>query len=218
MPVIMKKKKWLILLIVAFPSLFWVILETSSINSKKLLHYGPKKLIANNDTNFYKVRDVFYSSEQQKQQLDTVTYPLYAAMFVSEKYRTESYRLAGLWEYLQYKKDKVQHIPFILITENSEIKSTVNTDLQKFSNHQNILFTGWNKSSFDSMNKSYFREKPYYIDYSFFVLVDKKRHIRGYYDGRFVAEIKRLIAEYKHLRLKEEKQQLINKNEIKDNS
>jgi hypothetical protein len=47
------------------------------------------------------------------------------------------------------------------------------------------------------------------------MLLDKKRQVRGYYDGRYVAEIKRLIAEYQHLRLKEEKQKILKANEIK---
>jgi hypothetical protein len=52
------------------------------------------------------------------------------------------------------------------------------------------------------------------VDYSFFVLVDKKRNIRGYYDGRYVSELKRLTEEYQHLRMKEEKQNVININKI----
>ena len=50
------------------------------------------------------------------------------------------------------------------------------------------------------------------------MLIDHNRHVRGYYDGRYVSEIKRLIDEYQHLRLKEEKQKLIETNEIKSNS
>jgi hypothetical protein len=50
------------------------------------------------------------------------------------------------------------------------------------------------------------------------VLIDENRHIRGYYDGRYVAELKRLIDEYRHLRLKEAKQKLIDENTIKKNS
>ncbi|MEO6302420.1 MAG: hypothetical protein ABIP51_04550, partial [Bacteroidia bacterium] len=63
-----------------------------------------------------------------------------------------------------------------------------------------------------------FLQKPYFIDYSFFVLVDVNRNIRGYYDGRYVAELKRLIDEYQHMRLKEEKNKLIQSNEIKSNT
>lgn len=48
----------------------------------------------------------------------------------------------------------------------------------------------------------------------FFVLVDKHRNIRGYYDARYIAEVKRLTEEYQHLRLKEEKEQMLQTNKI----
>ena len=78
----------------------------------------------------------------------------------------------------------------------------------------NITNLYWNHKSYDSLNISYFKQKPYYVDYSFFVLIDKNRHIRGYYDARYVSEIKRLTEEYQHLRLKEEKEQMIKSNTI----
>ena len=209
----MKNKKWLVLLIIAFPSFFWLILETSTINSKKLPHYGPKKVIAANDTLFYKVTDRFYSGNKKDSSL--AQYPLFAIMFVSKKYKNDAYRLAGLWEYLNYKKEKVLHIPFVLITEEDNGVLTTQEDLKKLAEHENLHLLNWNKSSFDSLPKTFFAEKPYYIDYSFFALVDAQRNIRGYYDGRYVSELKRLIEEYQHLRLKEEKQKLINDNEIK---
>jgi hypothetical protein len=80
--------------------------------------------------------------------------------------------------------------------------------------NQNIKSLYWNTSSFDSLNYSYFKEKPIYVDYSFFVLVDKNRNIRGYYDGRYIAEIKRLTEEYQHLRIKEEKEGMVSANKI----
>ena len=84
--------------------------------------------------------------------------------------------------------------------------------------NKNITNVFWNPSSFDSLNYSYFKAKPYYIDYSFFVLVDENRNIRGYYDGRYVAELKRLIEEYQHLRLKEEKNNMLKKNKIENHN
>ena len=38
----MKNKKLILFLIVLFPSVFWLILELSTINAKKLPHFGPK--------------------------------------------------------------------------------------------------------------------------------------------------------------------------------
>lgn len=213
-----KNKKWIVVLIVLFPSLLWIILETSTINSRKLPHYGPKQVMAENDTLFYAVSTAFKSSEGKMAALefDTVQYPIMALMFVKEAYRNDAYRISGFWEYVNYKKDKIEHIPFVLVTELSDSVSATEKELHKMTEYSdNIHFCGWNKSSYDSLNKIYFKEKPYYVDYSFMVLVDKKRHIRGYYDSRYVSEVKRLLDEYRHLRLKEEKQQLIKDNEIK---
>jgi hypothetical protein len=219
-----KNKKWLLLLIIAFPSFFWLVLETSTINSKRLPFYGPKKAIARGDTTYYEVPDRFYSKDNSDSsgfklaELNKADFPLYAIIFINDSYRGDSYRLTGLWEYLNYKKQKVEHIPFILVTEFENRRSTAYEELKKLSDSKNVHFYHWHKTSFDSITKSYFKEKPYYIDYSFFLLIDQNRHVRGYYDGRYVSEIKRLIEEYKHLRLKDEKQKLIDHNEIKSNS
>jgi hypothetical protein len=216
----MKNKRWLLILIIVFPSLFWLILETSTINSRKLPYYGPKKAIAAGDTLYHKVTDTFYSqiTDGQEPELKTLSkeeFPLYAIVFVNSKYRDDSYRLTGIWEYLNYKHQKIEHIPFVLVTEFENGKSTAQEELKKLSDSKNVHFYSWKKQSFDSLLKTYFLEKPYYIDYSFILLVDANRNVRGYYDARYVSELKRLIEEYQHLRLKEEKQKLIQENEIK---
>jgi hypothetical protein len=213
-----KNKKWIVVLIVLFPSLLWIILETSTINSRKLPHYGPKQLAETKDTLFYSVQPAFKSSNGKMTDLlyDTLNYPIMAIMFIKETYRNDAYRISGFWEYVNYKKDKIEHIPFVLVTELSNALSATEKELYKMTEYSdNIHFCGWNKSSYDSLNKVYFAEKPYYVDFSFMILLDKKRHIRGYYDSRYVSEVKRLLDEYRHLRLKEEKQQLIKDNEIK---
>jgi len=217
----MKNKKWLVVLIIAFPSFFWLILETSTINSKKLPFYGPKQVIAKGDTVFHKVSDRFYQkSNTDSTQLVPTRIPdaLYAIVFINSNYRSDSYRLAGLWEYLNYKKTKIEHIPFVLVTRSENGSSPAYTELSYLEKHSNVRFLRYNKAGFDSISKSYFAGKPYYVDYSFFVLVDADRHVRGYYDARYVSEIKRLIDEYQHLRLKEEKQKLIENNEINKNN
>ena len=189
----------------------------STINSRKLPFYGPKQALSG-DTVYYSIHTSFERPDSIKEALlfDTINYPVLALMFIKDNYENDAFRISGFWEYVNYTKDKLQHIPFILVCEKENGVSKTQTAIKQMAkNTQNIHFAGWNKTSFDSLNKVFFKEKPYYVDYSFFVLIDKKRHIRGYYDARYVAEMKRLIGEYQHLRLKEEKQLLINKNEIK---
>jgi hypothetical protein len=219
----MKNKKLIFFLILLFPALFKIILEFTTINSRKLPHYGPKELVGK-DTTFYKVSSDFKclpalsanTAELQNLKLDTVNFPLYAVCFIKHSYKKDDYRMAGLTEYAQYKKDKIKLIPFVIITPCDSVSdSTCLREMQQLSvGNKNIYNYYWNSSTFDSLNVTYFKEKPIYVDYSFFVLVDKNRNIRGYYDGRYVSEIKRLTEEYQHLRMKEEKQNVINLNKI----
>lgn len=219
----MKNKKLLFFVILLFPALLKIILEFTTINSRKLPYYGPKDL-KGTDTVYYKVNSIFKTlplsldenQELQNFNLDTINFPLYAICFIKQSYKKDDYRMAGLTEYAQYKKDKIKLIPFVIVTPCEGLSdSTCLREMQKLSvGNKNIYNLYWKPSSFDSLNLTYFKEKPIYIDYSFFALVDKKRHVRGYYDGRYIAEIKRLSEEYQHLRLKEEKDQMVNVNKI----
>ncbi|MES2565657.1 MAG: hypothetical protein V4565_02255 [Bacteroidota bacterium] len=217
----MKNKKLLFFVILLFPALLKITLEFTTINSRKLPYYGPK-LLSGKDTVFYKVGSVFKKlnttdSESMKTiEVDTVNFPLYAVCFIKQSYKKDDYRMAGLAEYAQYKKDKIKFIPFIIVTPCTGTGDTsCLREMEKLSvGNKNILNLYWHPQSFDSLNLSYFKEKPQHIDYSFFVLVDKKRHVRGYYDTRYISEIKRLTEEYQHLRLKEEKDQMVQVNKI----
>lgn len=219
----MKNKKLIFFVILLFPALFKIILEFTTINSRKLPYYGPKTLVEK-DTVFYKVGSEFKMLPSknsgdiglQNFNIDTVNYPLYAVCFIKQSYKKDNYRMAGLSEFAQYKKDKIKLIPFVIITPCDGLSDTTCLrEMEKLSiGNKNIINAYWTPSSFDSLNATYFKEKPYYVDYSFFVLVDKNRHIRGYYDARYVSEIKRLTEEYQHLRLKEEKEQMIKSNKI----
>lgn len=212
----MKNKKWLLLLLLAFPSLFWLILESSTINSRKLPHYGPKKAIAKGDTLYYEVPRSFYPyATKSIATLETLEYPVYGIVFVHPKYRVDAYRLAGLWEYANYKHDKIEHIPFVIVCPADSGASPEAEELKKLSESKNLHFYTWPRASYDSLIKVYFKEKPYYIDYSFFQLIDADNSVRGYYDARYVSEMKRFIDEYRHLRLKEEKKLMLEENEIK---
>ncbi len=213
----MKKKRLILLLIILLPSLMWTILELSTINTSKLPHYGPKQAIEK-DTVFYTTTSTFKAvtanGETKSITLDTTAYPLFVVCFIQEKYKNDNYRLAGLSEYAQYKREKIKHIPFIIVTP-CDGDSLCFREFEKMSvDNKNIQNLFWNTASYDSLNKSFFKEKPYYVDYSYLALVDNKRNIRGYYDARYISEIKRLIEEYQHLRLKDEKKTLLNKNKI----
>lgn len=199
------KRKWIVALIIIFPSLFWVILESSTINSKKLPIYGSKTLSKQGDSVYYKVPLNFNSLDSIKKLPNQGSF---ITVFIKEAYRKDSYRLDGLWEYFKYNYEKIKSIPFVFVYENI---SRAN-ELNEFSAKPNMYFT--RSSAFPTLHAAYYKNKPYYVDSSYFVLIDAASRIRGYYDARYIAEVKRLIEEYQHLRLKEEKQLLLESNEI----
>lgn len=195
----------------------WTFLELSTINTSKLPHYGPTKAVGH-DSVFYSVSSAFKvlatTNRLESIELDTTNYPLFVVCFIQEKYKKDNYRLAGLSEYAQYKREKIQHIPFVIVTPCDGDSSCFREFEKMAIDNPNIRNLFWNTASYDSLNLSFFKEKPYYVDYSYMALIDSKRTIRGYYDARYISEIKRLIEEYQHLRLKEEQKTLINNSKI----
>ena len=201
--------------------MFWLVLETSTINSSKLLFYGPKKLNGS-DTIYYSIGNLKFNTiiaNSLKQKLfDTINYPLITVCFIQPKYTKENYRLEGLLDYTTHKKTELSELPLLFIFPKADSLNTIEYNLRDSLKIDlgTIEQCYWDKSSYDSLNITYFISKPSHVDYSFIVLLDKRRNIRGYYDGRYAMEIKRLLSEYQHLRLKEEKKNLIRENEIKD--
>jgi hypothetical protein len=112
---------------------------------------------------------------------------------------------------MNFKKEKIAPLPVVLVTA----ADSADTDLAELSKYNHVMLAPVPEPGFSRLRDAYFAGKPYYVDYSFFVLVDAQRHIRGYYDARYASEIKRLLEEYQHLKLKEVKQEMIETNEIK---
>ncbi|MBS1634710.1 MAG: hypothetical protein JST26_02230 [Bacteroidetes bacterium] len=213
----MKNKKLILFLIILFPSLFWLTLELSTINSKKLPFYGPK-IAHGADTTYYTVDN---SLLDQTLSLDTIQFPLYVIAFTENASKINLANISGLIEYLKYKKEAIQHVPVILAcghatdTTGKPNGQPASIKKQAGLSNPNVYELGFDQAHYQALvNTNYFKEKPYYIGNTFLVLIDKKRHIRGYYDGQFVSEVKRLIDEYKHIRLKEEQKNLLNTNKI----
>jgi hypothetical protein len=216
----MKNKKWLLIFIIALPSMFWLILETSTINSYKLNYYGPKKVEKVGDTSFYSVGELIeeWSDSLFAPKTSFSKFPIFAIQFIDTSYAKEDYRFLGFSEFFSYKYDKIKEIPIFIICNSTDSIAKAQISLSKFSTYQNVFFKTVNAELFKKLNVPFFKEKPYYVDLGFVALIDNSRNIRGYYDGRYVTEIKRLMDEYRHLRLKEEKTKITTTNEIKPHS
>ena len=203
-----KNKRWVLLLIIAFPSVFWLILETSTINSRRLPFYGPKKVIKAGDTLFYELPPsvIELSGVNNKKGFSRV------AMVMLKEYRDDSYRIAGLWEYIQYEKNKLKDIPVYILGERALFET--DTNMKALGRVEGVTVLTNSADTLKQVADALFKYKPYYTYPSCLVLIDGTNHVRGYYDARYVAEVKRLTEEYKHLRLREEKNQMVKDNEI----
>ena len=156
----MKNKKWLLLLIILFPSTFWIILELSTINSKKLPFFGPK-LSSGTDTTYYTANDLFFwdlkncKSEKIKGINANSSFCL---IILNEKYKNEGYRLGGLLEYTQYKFANLVNVPIVVLgacdSSGNAIDYSQMFDLKK---NKDISMAYWPAASYDSLTFSYFK-------------------------------------------------------------
>ena len=121
--------------------------------------------------------------------------------------------MAGILELEKYKKEKLDLIDLKIVQaldslplENDSLY--YQKELQKKygikSKSISLVTIDKKQTQFDELRDYYFAQKPIHVFNYFAVLVDKEKHIRGYYDPTFVSEVKRMIEEYKHLVLKDE--------------
>ena len=146
-------------------------------------------------------------------------------------------KLGGLLEYEKYKKEKIREVPIMIINpslfslpdlDTSKSVYTINYSKKYLKDSLGIemdnfhlvflkdpgFWTDKNEFKYTDYNNCYFNQKPEHVFDYFAVLVDKDRHIRGYYDPTFISEVKRMLEEYKHLVLKDEHAEMQNTNKI----
>jgi len=238
------KKKILLLCIIVFPSLIYFVFELTQANFKKMAYFGPKTVNEKGDTVYWSVPDIYFihnltaSLDTFKSDkglivtkkwrvdstlIDTVAYPVHLILFVDEKLRSEGYKLEGIYDYIKYKKADLKDVPVFIVSSLASADSKVKLNENHRGEFDSLKINLPNfhplvisyKDRKDFLAKTYFKQKPHYVFDYFMVLVDKKRHIRGYYDPSFNAEVKRMIQEYKHLKIRDEYGQTLKQNDIK---
>jgi hypothetical protein len=144
----------------------------------------------------------------------------FIVLFVGENPKRKD-KLSGLMDFIKYKEKEAKELPIVMIKGDDCISgpnypmvkgrsSELDLSAKYMVDSLGINFTNISLLSpaaddqIDQLKRMYFEGKPSHIMYHFAVLVDKNRHIRGYYDPDYFGEVKRLDQEYKHLVLKEE--------------
>ncbi len=236
----MKRKQVILLSIILFPSLLYFLFELTQANFKKMAYYGPKTVSAKGDTIYYSVPDNFFREKLNIVQqvsfdadgretktnipkydsliIDTVNYPVYIVLFLDNKLQKDGYKLEAFFDYAQYKPAEFKNVPMFFISDyktalgnqinDKELKGDFDSLKINLPSFHPLLADG------KTAKEAYFKGKPVYVFDYFAVLVDKHRHIRGYYDPNQNSEVKRLVQEYKHLKTKDEYANTLNQNNI----
>lgn len=201
----------------------------SQANFKKMPYFGPKTVSEKGDTIYYSVPEISFeanvkiqtvvekdstgkeitvkSCSSDKTLIDTVNYPVYLILFLDPNLRKEGYKLTGIYDYIKFKQKELKDIPVFVASDCSgaEKDGKFGGDFDSLK----IALPDFHPIYCDLSSRerflaqTYFNQKPVYVFDYFIALVDKQRHIRGYYDPTFNAEIKRMIDEYKHLKIRD---------------
>lgn len=238
----MKKKRILLVTIILLPGLIYFLFELTQANFKKMAYYGPKTLNAKGDTVYYSVPNIYFDKNLKALKdtsshadgvvatelelykadttvIDTTNYPVYIILFLDRGLKKDGYKLEALYDYVQYKPEEFKNVPIFFVSNlthalgnykitNKELKGDFDSLKINLPDFHPLLIEG------KEAKEAYFYKKPYYVFDYFAVLVDKHRHIRGYYDPHQNSEIKRLIQEYKHLKTKDEYANTLKQNEL----
>jgi hypothetical protein len=232
-----KRKRIILLSIILFPSLLYFLFELTQANFKKMAYYGSKTVSAKGDTIYYSVSDFSFitnlktdrmesagkydvpNRKYDSLKIDTTNYPVYVILFLDSSLRKDGYKLEAFFDYAQYKPAEFKNVPIFFVSDFSSAYnglSIADKDLKGDFDSLKINLPSFHPllTEGKTANQAYFKGKPYYVFNYFAVLVDKHRHIRGYYDPNQNSEVKRLIQEYKHLKTKDEYANTLQKNEL----
>jgi protein SCO1 len=212
------KKKILLLLVLVIPSTIAFLMEYSTVNFKKLPYYGPKTVSKVNvkDTLYYSLLNHSDTNLAQFTYLkDTVKYPIIIVDFLLSERRKDLYNAGALIDALKYRYEKMSLVEVFVNANQTEMNDVKQVFANTLINYDKIHLQSYslpNEKQF--LDNTVFFQKPYYIDYNFMVLLDKKRRVRGYYDPRYAAEIKRMYEEFKHLKIHDEAKDTRSENKL----
>jgi protein SCO1/2 len=213
----LKKKIVILLLLLTFPSVFYVLLTTGKHNFIHLPYFGIKELAVNGkDTIYHSIKPFSFINQDGKTITDkdyegkiyVADYFFASCQTICPKMATELQRVQDKFA---YTKGLVQILSHTVNPENDSVPV-----LKAYSNMVHADNSIWNfvtgdkKQLYEMARESYLVNAMEgdggpddFIHSEFFILVDKEKHIRGIYDGtnikavnELLDDIKVLIAEY----------------------
>jgi protein SCO1/2 len=209
----LKKKIVILLLLLTFPSVFYVLLTTGKHNFIHLPYFGVKELAPNGkDTIYHSIKPFSFINQDGKTITDkdyegkiyVADYFFASCQTICPKMATELQRVQDKFA---YTNGLVQILSHTVNPENDSVPV-----LKAYSNMVHADNSVWNfvtgdkKQLYEMARESYLVNAMEgdggpddFIHSEFFILVDKEKHIRGIDDGTNIKEVNELLDDIKVL-------------------
>jgi protein SCO1 len=208
-----KRKILILLFLLTFPSVLYVVLTTGKTNFIRLPYFGEKELASNGKDTIYHTIAPFSFVNQDGQIITDKSYEgkIYVCDYffascqsICPKMATELQRVQSKFE---YTKGMVQILSHTVDPEHDSVPVLKDYSQMVHANTSMWNFvTGDKKQLYDMARHSYLINAlegdggpDDFIHSEFFVLVDKEKHIRGFYDGTNIKEVNNLLDDIKVL-------------------
>lgn len=198
---------WLLLL---FPAVFtgWYFLRKQENKPiRTLAYFGPKNALKINDTTYHTV-PLFYFTDQTGQKVteETVKGKVYVVDYFFTTCRSICPVMSTQLERVYKKFGQREDFLIVSHTVDPEIDSAAQllsyAKLHGVNDKKWLFVTGEKKHLYEVARKGYLLNAEEgdggaedFIHTQNFALIDKDRHIRGFYDGTDSIEVSRLITE-----------------------
>jgi len=205
---------WLMLLV---PVVFLVLFFVNTNEQKPLRtlpYFGKKRSMAEGDTNYHTVNAFTFTNQYNENVTDkTLAGKIYVTDFFFTTCQTicpvMSTQLERVYKEF-YNNKEVLILSHTVNPEEDSVEVLMRyADLHKVNNKQWLFLTGNKKQLYDLARQGYLLNAEEgnggaedFIHTQNFALVDKEKHLRGFYDGTDSLEISRLIQDM-HLLLNE---------------
>lgn len=220
LPVAKGVKVFFLLVILTLPGVFYLIMAKGVHHYTKLPFIGPKEAVLNStgsyDTTYHQI-PYFELTNQDGNRLtrDDLLGSVYIADFFFATCPSICPKMAGNMKYLQDKFLDKKDLKFISITVNPAHDSVevlksyakkIHADTKNWS-----FLTGEKDAIYDLALKGFFASVADdevapggFLHTQYFVLVDKKGHIRGLFDGTVYSEMKKDLTDALDILYREE--------------
>jgi len=206
-----KNKYWLLLLLPLIFICWFFISKKENKPVRYLAYFGPKNAQKTSDTSYHTVPDFTFTSQfNEPVSEETVKNKIY----VTEYFFTTCHSICPIMNdnmervYKAFKNDAdILILSHTVDPETDSVPVLMDYAKRHGANDKKWLFvTGSKKDLYAQARKGYLLnadegkgDEDDFIHTQNFALVDKERHIRGFYDGTDSLEVNRLIQEIKLL-------------------